>query len=319
MRFFTRISLFAFLGTLSCTSSNAADQYPPWKIGLSYEIVQVGIDLTPIGNESEKLTFRPSASQYAGVILGYRWLAGTLAFAVPADRKIRDEEGTSKYTDLKVSYYVRNWGVEAGYNNFKGYLIENSERLSAATLAGARYYRLPEMQSQGYGLNFFYVADPGKYSMPAAFDQSEPQSGSAGSFIALASIRHQGFQNSGQMIPSEKASAFGGDSTLRSASSTSAAVGGGYGFLWDGPSAFFASLYGGLTAGMNYLSYELANTSREKGNGQVNIHLRLGFGVNSKRGFLKVTGSIDNFNYATSSIKIGNTVVGAVFAGGLRF
>ncbi|MBS1963150.1 MAG: DUF4421 family protein [Bdellovibrionales bacterium] len=293
--------------------------YRPWKIGLSFEADSLGIDLSPKIAESEKLTFRPSQSNYAGVILGYRWLAGTLAFAVPASREIRDQEGQSKYTSTMVTYYVRNWGIELGYNHYTGYLIENSSRLSAATLNGAQYYRLPEMQSTGYGLNFFYVLSPKGYSMPAAFDQSEPQNTTAGSFMLLTSIRHQYFRNDAGLIPAEKVATFGSDGSIKGAKTTNVGVGGGYGVLWDGPAAVFASAFFGLTFGINHLAYDLIATNEARNTGQFNGHFRVSFGLNGGHGFLKASFLMDYFNYSTESIKIGNSDFAGSIAGGVRF
>lgn len=314
-----RFLLLLLIAVSVAHSARATEAYRPWKIGLSFEADSLGIDLTPKTAESEKLTFRPSQSDYAGVILGYRWLAGTLAFAVPASREIRDQEGQSKYTATKITYYVRRWGVEIGYNHYVGYLIENSSRLSAGTLNGATYYRLPEMQSTGYGMNFFYVLSPKGYSMPAAFDQSEPQTTSAGSFMLLTSVRHQSFRNDAGMIPSEKIATFGTDGSIKGAKTTNVGVGGGYGVIWDGPAAFFASAFFGLTLGINHLAYDLAASNEATNTGQFNGHFRVSFGLNGAHGFLKASFLMDYFNYSTESIKIGNSDFAGTAAGGIRF
>ena len=175
------------------------------------------------------------------------------------------------------------------------------------------------MQSTGYGLNFFYVLSPQGYSMPAAFDQSEPQTTSAGSFILLASFRHQYFRNDAGMIPAANVSKFGNDGTIIGLKTTNGAAGGGYSYLWDGPGALFASLFGGFTFGINHLAYDLATSNESRTTGQFNGHLRFGLGLNGHRGFLKVTLNLDYFNYSTASIKVGNSVQNTLVAGGIRF
>ena len=73
-----RLSWILFFLLLPCTSAVADDRYPPFKIGMSYEAVSSGLDITPTNFNSEKLTYRPAVSGYFGVILGYRWLSGTI-------------------------------------------------------------------------------------------------------------------------------------------------------------------------------------------------------------------------------------------------
>ncbi len=155
--------------------------------------------------------------------------------------------------------------------------------------------------------------------MPAALDQSEPQKGSGGSWIGISSFRTQRFRNESGIIPAEKVPAFGSDGSIIGFRSTILSAGGGYGYLWDGPANLFASILGGATLGVNLLHYDLATVAANRTTAQVNAHLRGSFGLNSPRGFLKVTLMIDYYNYKTASIDVGNAVSSGLFAGGLRF
>ena len=70
---------------------------------------------------------------------------------------------------------------------------------------------------------------------------------------------------------------------------------------------------------MNHLDYDLATSNETRNTGQVNAHLRFGMGLNGSRGFLKFAMMLDYFNYSTATLKIGNSVVTGLGAGGLRF
>lgn len=309
-------------GLLSCGALQpdivqAAD-LPPFKLGLSTQVVATAFELSLIENPSNKLKFRPAQSNYAGVSLGYRWIGGTLSFAVPSKAEIRDVEGTSQYRDYRLSFYYRNWGAEASYNSFKGYLIDNSSELSSATLNGQTYYKLPDLLTRGYGINFIYVTNPERYSLPAAAEQSEIQENSAGSWLWMATFRHQSIENSGAIIPSEKQTEFGTESSLRSIRMGSYAVGPGYGFNWV-PGPFFVAPLLAATAGFDAMTYDLENSTLEHGKLGLNLHLRIGMGVNARNFFLVGNLYADIFGIQTDTLQVSNNIQGVTFSIGARF
>src|SRR5207248_1634068 len=87
--------------------AHGATELPPFHIAVFSQIVSTGFDLTPKppGSKSDQLTYRPAQSNYAGINLGYRWLSGSISFAVPASGQIRDTEGVSAYRDYRLTYY----------------------------------------------------------------------------------------------------------------------------------------------------------------------------------------------------------------------
>jgi hypothetical protein len=214
-------------------ASGIDEDLPPIRFGLNYQIVGAGFDLVPrvSGGEASRLNFRPAQSDYVGVMLGYRWLGGTVAFGVPAEPKIRDVEGTSQYRDYRLSYFFGRYGFELGYSRYLGYLLENSSVLSPATLQGATYYKIPDLETLGYGVTILFALSPETYSLSAALDQSAIQTSSGGSTIFLMTFRHQSLQSATPFIPSEKRADFGQDQELREAEGWTLSYGAGYAYL----------------------------------------------------------------------------------------
>jgi hypothetical protein len=275
--------------------------------------------MEPRGDSDNLLTFRPASSNYIGIVLGYRWLAGTVSFAIPASREIRAVEGESRYRDYRLSYYLNKFGAEASYTRYVGYLVEESEKLSAATLGGQPFYKIPDMETLGYGLNFVYVPSPGDYSLPAALDQSEMQDVSGGAWLLFGTWRYQKRQSDFPWVPAELRSRFGADQEIRYAKTDVYALGGGYGYNWIVTDAFFLSGLLSLTFGYEDIHYVAGAGEEQHSAFAANSHFRIVTGVNVSEFIFTLGGYLDYFSQTTSSVRIGDHVRGAVLAAIVRF
>lgn len=312
-----RVLLFVTSALFAAAVSRASD-YPPFKLGLATQVVATGFELSPLSDEGKKLSFRPAESNYAGLTLGYRWLSGTIWFSVPAAKEVRAREGTSQYRDYRLSLYYKKMGVELAYNRYLAYLIENSSSLSSATLAGQTYYKLPELETVGYGATFYYVPNPGAYSLPAAMEQSEIQSKSGGAWVLLATFRQQHITNNSAIIPAEKQPDFTPEESISDITAAGAGVGGGYGFNWV-PGVFFVAPMLAATTGYQRVTYELSSGKGSHGSIGFNLHVRLGFGINSRHFFLTAVAYADIYGRQTDHLRLSNNVQGATFSIGARF
>lgn len=313
-------------GDLTVIGPPPAPQLPPLRAEAFYQYVSSEFALQPAGANggSNALTFRPAASYYVGVGAGYDGIGASYAFSIPAGRDVRAVEGTSDFRDLRLNYYSRRFAVELGYNKYTGYLLDNSNVLSAATLNGQKYFRLPNLTAEGYGVNLFYVFAPQVYSLPAGNDHSEIETESAGSLLAVASFRRQSVRNDGAIIPAEKQSAFGEDGTITGFRTFSSAAGPGYGYHWLphykflGDSFFVAPLIA-LSLGYELISEDLATYRHESDVFGVNAHVRLGFGWNMPRFFAIISALADGFAGKSSNVQFNHTQTASTFTVGARF
>ena len=299
----------------------ASVEFPPFKLGLSSQIVAAGFDLAPKppGPISNKLSYRPAQSNYAGIILGYRWISGTLSFAIPADPSIRDVEGVSQYRDYRLSYYSSQFGAEASYSRYKGYLINNSSDLQATTLAGQRYFKIPDLETLGYGITLFYVPSPGDFSLPASLDQSALQEKSGGAWLILATWRQQSITSGNAWIPAERTSDFGADGMISQSHTSNFGVGGGYGYnvVWG---RFFLSPVLAVGGGYQSVDYVLQSGSPATyASAAFNAHVRLSAGINSPHFFLVADLYADRFSEDTKMITVGASIFGLTLSTGVRF
>lgn len=304
---------------LTTRSSDAADSMPPFKVGISNQQVATGFEIMFKEGDLHKLKYRPAQSLYFGVILGYKWLGGTLSFASPAEDQIVEKEGKSEYADYRLSYYVRRFGIELNYNRFKGYLLENSSELSDATLAGETYFKLPDLETVGFGGSFIYILDPDRFSLPAAYDQSEIQRRSGGTLLLVTSFRRQVLKNPDAIIPDELQDNYGEDRLFEQGTFNNLGMALGYAFNWVPSSFFFAPL---IALGPSYqkATYQLADgKSRTYEAASANLHLRLSLGWNSPHFFFTVVGLADIYSSVTESLRVSNNIQAVTLSLGTRF
>ena len=298
---------FAFGAAVLVPALLQAEDYPPTKLGLTTQIVSTGFKFEPLEGGTE-LRYRPAQSNYAGLILGYRWAGTTVTFAVPATDEVVRAEGTSQYADYRFSLYWQKLGIEAGYNSYKRYLIENSQP----------YVILPELKSAGFGINVMWALRDGSYGLDAAIDQSAWQQESGGSWIVLASWRQQELSNTGVIIPNDKQSSFGEDAGLSEVTMGSYAVGGGYGYNYVNGNFFIAPLIA-ATVGLQHMNYVVAGVRKSNGKEAFNGHVRLTFGFNARGYFATINAYADVFTREMKSIRMSTLVQGVALNAGLRF
>lgn len=305
--------LWACLCIFWTFSSQAAEEVNllPYRIGIFINIPSSQFQLNPKG-QSNKLVYRPAQANQLGVAAGYDWIGGSYSFNYPASPNVRNVEGVSQYTDLRVHYYNEQFGAELSYNRYKGYLIDNS----------STYYKLPDLSNTGFGANFIYVLKPKGYSMPAAIDQSTVQNSSAGSFFLLASFRSEQISNDTAIIPLDQQQAFGPAATIQGISLINFAGGVGYGYNWIPPflgRAIFIAPTLALSVGYMRIGETFAGGNSTYASLGFNSHARIAIGTNTPRFFVAFQVYVDQFSGNDANLVVQNSQLDGVFAFGYRF
>lgn len=288
------------------------------RLGARYQFVSNVIDFTPT-NSDFTLSYRPPEALYFGVIAGIGGLGGTLYFAIEPDDATKAREGESEFNDLGFTAYSKRFGFEFNYNRYKGFLVDNSSVLSAATRNNEQFLKLPNMVTEGMGITVQYALADNNFSLAAALDQSEVQESSGGSLLLVGSLRKQRTDNPTAILPAEVHSRYGADATLRAAKFTNASAGIIYAHnLVANP--FFIAGYVGFAAGINQIDWRLENGSDGSNSDfALNLLSRLAFGLNSENYFATITGVLDRFSQETDSLELENIVIQITASAGLRF
>ncbi len=289
----------------------------PFNVSISMEDPALNFALTPSAG-GQALNLRPPTAFELGIALHYRALGGRLLLDLPQTGQVKSQEGGADYNDYRVGYFARSWGVQLHYVSYTGFLVDNSSVLPAADLGGGTYFLDPGMHVWGFGADATYIFSPERFSLSAAFDQSERQLVSAGTFFLTASARIRRMTAPGPILPADVQASFGQDGSLSSFSSWSAGAGAGYAYTYVSGTFFVSGL---LSAGLGWQVTDYGTNAGAFTQSSLSP-LATGLfsvGWNDEAFYGGVSGFASAQTLGTSSIEILDTIVGARAFFGYRF
>lgn len=152
----------------------------PWSAQIVFELPTYNFYL---GAPSIKgLSYQPNVAPQLGLKLLYKGLGTTLAFSLPIPDNERERRGDSNKTNIIINSYWRENAVDVYYQKFRGFYVA-SPLTEIDSDKPDRYPQLPDAQVVNYGFNWYHARNPARYSLKAAFSQSEFQTRSGGSYL----------------------------------------------------------------------------------------------------------------------------------------
>jgi hypothetical protein len=145
---------------------------------LSFQVEKRGVN-------GELVTYKPNTS-YSFGIGTYLFETGfELTLAVPLDQKSLEIYGRSKARDLQLNILGKQYGVDAFYQKYNGFYVSDSK---FSIPSGVPYPQRPDITSKNTGITGNYVFNNKRFSFRSAYNFSERQIFSKGSFLLSASI-----------------------------------------------------------------------------------------------------------------------------------
>lgn len=177
------------------------------------------------------VSWSPNYRAQTGLSLSYQGLIGVSASAKgEISREDAALKGNSEYTDFRFKFPWRRISVEFGYQNLQGFYAQNTGDFAP----GSAYLLRPQLTLESKYLGVTYTAKPDQYSLAAAFDQSERQTASGGTWLLTMHIADTVFEDKGgtPLIPTELQADFQDESLITKGEFLSITAGGGYGHMW---------------------------------------------------------------------------------------
>lgn len=180
-------------------------------------------------DEKNELTYRPNSPVSLGISVAYKDYSLTVGYGFSFMRN--QKKGDTESLDLQYHYFGRKIVSDIFFQRYKGLYTSKKEK---------DYTLFPDIKISQYGIHNLYVFNHRRFSYKAAFDQSEKQLQSAGSW-----------QVGGGLYYNEIVS----DSTLtlnihNKIRNYQASASGGYAYTWVINRRLFMSA--GLSAGINF-------------------------------------------------------------------
>ncbi len=311
---FSEVS-FAESGSISTSESDAH----PWHItaGLESPTYNFEVESKSTGNRLQfdpstrvNLAFSVSHAQY--LTIGY-------GFSLDPATKDRIKEGTSDYTDIRVSAIKRAWVLRANFSEYKGFYIEDSAAVDPSWTSDQPFIKQPDLFSRNVGVNLTIALRPNQYSLRAVHSQEERQIKSGGSPLVGVQVRRETIVQSAPIIPTSVQANYGEDSTANNLRFSSLVAKGGYGYQYNfTDSIFFA---GQLLVGFGWVRAQVTGPTigyhHTRPASKVDADLALLYNGTSNYGGLTVAG--DSSSYDTKSLKVHSTLLMTKLYYGRRF
>ena len=257
------------------------------------------------------LSYKPNNASSIGLKVSYKWLGFSLGMDLPIDNERKTSMGETKKIDFQMSFNFRRIVLDFYSQAYKGLYLENTSSYNLFKPNIDRYYKRPDMLLLNLGFSAKYIWNNRKFSYKAAYDYTDQQIHSSGSFV----IGMYGFINAmtadSSIIPQNiEDSVISKKIAFSSLSSFNAGISLGYIYSLVIKKHFFINL--GVVPGVGiqtiYAENTTNNPSIRKFGGGLIIISRFALGYSNEKFFTAlsvINGTINLHNKDASDINFG--------------
>jgi hypothetical protein len=286
------------------------------KFGFAVPTLEIKTAPKPEFSSGAPLTFKPNYPTKTFLSFGYGIYGVSVSLANPIAEDRSRLYGDSKATDFQFRFYLEKISIEAAYQSYQGYYIDNTEVVDPAWNGSLPRRLYPDLTTQHVGLNLNYIFSPDSYSQAAVFNHSEIQTESGGSWIVGASFSAHQLNNPTPMIPQELSSSYGEFGKVKGMDLNSLSLygGGGYNLV------FFENLYftfqSFLGLSTQSTAYTKTDSSAQDSSSGTKFNTKLGFGYNSEKFIIGAAFINDASTYTMEKVDTTfSTIEFSIFAG----
>lgn len=264
------------------------------------------------------VAYLPNFAPRMGPRILYKDIGATITLGLPIPANEKHRRGDSTHTGLVLSSYWRRNAMDLFYHRFRGFYV-SSPFTELSFNKAERYPQLPDARVTTYGINWYYVQDPSRYSLRAAFDLDEFQLKSGGSWIYNPFYNHLEMSVGNEFVPGVGSEAIVQLPNLASGrmDTFGVAVGYGYTYIYH---HFFATAQGAIGPG-----FQWQRIHRNDGNdtevttyaAKLNVNLSLGWNYDDYVGGFKTL--LDTLWAEVSDTQVYSSLINVQFFLGHRF
>ena len=268
-----------------------------------------------VTNQSTKqtLNYKPNSSFSLGVGIYLFEVAAEITFAIPIDEKNQSTYGNTDAREFHANFLGNGWGMDVFRQKYSGFYFPIRSPSSPDV-----FVKRPDIELTNTGVNGIYVFDKKRFSLKSAYNYSERQIKSGGSFIMAGNLNMFRL-NADSVITSKQNSQPSSTSDFQLMHYTTLSMAGGYTYTLVYRSFF---LNGTLSIGPahNWIAY---NRPGEQEHYDIAINTysdaRVALGYNSDRFFGGMSLVTQSRNIRFENIKFANTNTFVKLMLGYRF
>jgi len=207
------------------------------------------------------VAYVPNFSPRVGAQLQWKDFGMTLTAALPIPKEELDRRGETDQFSFILGRYWRQHGLDVYLQNYRGFYVA-SPLGEFRIKKPERNPQLPDAEITNYGVNYYQVVNPERYSLMAAFSQMEIQLISGGSPLWTVFYNHLQMNRGRKFILGTEPDMIQEPPHLESGVFDTLGAGGGYGYTWVNSPLYF-TVQGMLGVGAQY--QQIDETSEEIG------------------------------------------------------
>ena len=234
-------------------------------------------------DRSALLTFKPNNTYSLGVGLYIFEVGVELGFAIPLKERSVERYGKSEARDIQLNLLAKRWGVDVFYQRYGGFYLVDDENLP---VDNEPYMQRPDIHTRNFGLTGHYVFNSQKFSFRSAYNFSERQLYSKGSFLLVSSISTFRVAADSSVVDYSRQMDFGSNVDFTRLRYTTFSIAPGYTYNLTYKN-FFLNTTLTLGPAHHWINYDLEGSDREHNQIAINsfVAARIAIGYNGYRLF----------------------------------
>ncbi|MGC4023226.1 MAG: DUF4421 family protein [Cyclobacteriaceae bacterium] len=272
-------------------------------------------DIVNQDRSNPKLTYKPNGDYSVGIGAYIFKVSFEASLSVPPASEKEKLYGHSSSSDYQFNLLSKRWGVNGFAQNYNGFYQTDSDK---PVPAGVVYPQRPDISTWNTGVNGIYIFNSKRYSLRAAYNFSERQLKSGGSFLLTGTINTFSFRADSGVYGHNYESIYGAKADFSKLDLTTFSVAPGYGYTLVVKNLF---LNGSLAIGpaQHWIYYRSDAVSSTETKLNSFIDLRLSIGYNSDRFFGGVSFVAQSRNVKIEQVQFTSTSTTFRMLVGYRF
>ncbi len=279
----------------------------------------MSLNFIDFDNESKNVIYNPNVKLYTGVELNYKFLGFAFSAKIPRIKSMQAKFGDTKFFNFKLNITTSHFGAEAFFQRYNGfYLFNAKDFISNFSVLSDTFPQQEDLGVYNFGLSAYWQFSK-KMSLAAAFNQTQRQLKTAGSFFFMTSYLLSGISNEGILVPDSFLNTLPHLASYRSGVYNTFAIAPGYGKTFVFEKSIYFTLVGYAGVGLQPQYNKFDNKSEFKFRGAYKFNGRAAIGYNGEIFFASFTAGADLTTIKLRDIKINVIPMFWKIGAGMRF
>jgi hypothetical protein len=235
---------------------------------------------------NQKLTYKPNGDYGLGFGMYIFEVGFEVTFSVAPKPSSQAIYGHSKASDLQLNVLGKSFGLDLFTQHYSGFYFDDSNR---PVPPGMPYPERPDISVWNTGMNGIYIFNKNKYSLRAAYNFSERQLQSGGSFLLSGTINTFSLRADSAVYGNNYFPSFGTTGDFVKLDYTTLSVAPGYAHTWVFKNLFFINASLSIGPANHWINYQTSAGSKSDVKLNSFADFRVAIGYNSDRFFTGIS------------------------------